>query len=205
MKNLNSINNHQTKNTLDRIFYNAMRLFLEKGYHATAIDDITRAAGITKGAFYWHFKSKEGLLRMIIEKFEKQFLDGLVQSVKAVEGGILDKFEKMIRYNAAFAYYNRELSVSFTTLAGELVGAHHAIEPEIKRIYAKYQLFLSGLINQGQREKVFKGDLNAAILALVIIAFHDGILLRWFMNKDEIDGRAYVETFKKIILRGMLV
>jgi hypothetical protein len=40
--------------------------------------------------------------------------------------------------------------------------------------------------------------------ALVIIAFHVGILLQWSMNKDEIDGEAYVNTFKRIMLHGMM-
>jgi AcrR family transcriptional regulator len=54
---------------------------LEKGYHGTSIDDITKAAGLTKGALYWHFRGKEDLLQKIVEEFEKRFLDGLIQSV----------------------------------------------------------------------------------------------------------------------------
>ena len=100
---------------------------MEKGYHGTSIDDITQAAGLTKGALYWHFRSKEDLLKRIVEEFERRFLDGLIQAVKDVQGDILDKIEKYFRYNAAFSYYNRELCVSFTTLAAELVGAHHGI------------------------------------------------------------------------------
>jgi hypothetical protein len=62
----------------------------------------------------------------------------------------------MLRFNAAFAYYNRELCTSFTTLTAELVGTHHGIEPEIRRINKKYQTFLSKLILEGKKEKVFK-------------------------------------------------
>jgi hypothetical protein len=32
------------------------------------------------------------------------------------------------------------------------------------------------------------------------MAFHDGILLQWFMNKDKIDGVAYVKKYNKILL-----
>jgi AcrR family transcriptional regulator len=181
-----------------------MRIFLEKGYHGTSIDDITRAAKLTKGALYWHFHSKEDLLKRIVEEFEKRFLDGLIQAVKDVRGDTHDKFEKFFRYNAAFSYYNRELCVSFTTLAAELVGAHHGTEPEFRRIYKKYQKFLSSLILQGKKEKVFKKVIDPDLAALIIIAFHDGILIRWFMNRNEIDGEAYVNTFKKIMLKGLM-
>ena len=205
MRNLVTAKTVQAKDTANRILREAMRIFLEKGYHGTSIDDITHAAGLTKGALYWHFRSKEDLLRRIVAEYEKGFLDGLINAVGEVKGGVSDKFDKYFRYNAAFAYYNRELCVSFTTLAAELIGAHHPVEPEIRRIYKRYQNFLSNLIVQGKKEKVFKKEIGGDLTALVIIAFHDGILLQWSMNRDEINGEAYVNTFKKIILKGLMV
>ena len=203
MKKLNN-KNLQSQETANRILNQAMRIFLEKGYHGTSIDDITQAAGLTKGALYWHFKSKEDLLKKLIGKYERSFLDNLIHAVTEVKGRASDKFEKYVRFNSAFAYYNRELCVSFTTLAAELVGAHHGIEPEIRRVYRKYQNFLSKLILQGKKEKIFRKEINAVLAALIVIAFHDGILLQWSMNREKIDGEAYVNTFKKIMLNGMM-
>ena len=204
MKKLNN-KNLRSQETANRILYQAMRIFLEKGYHGTSIDDITRAAKLTKGALYWHFHSKEDLLKRIIEEYERRFLDGMIQAVNEVKGTILDKIERYFRYNAAFAYYNRELCVSFDTLAAELVGAHHGIEAEFRRIYKKYQNFLSNLMVQGKKERFFKKEIDENLSALVIIAFHVGILFQWSMNKDEIDGKAYVNMFKKIMLQGLMV
>lgn len=203
MKKLNN-KNLQSQETANRILNQAMRIFLEKGYHGTSIDDITQAAGLTKGALYWHFKSKEDLLNKLIRKYEKSFLDNLIHAVTEVKGRASDKFEKYVRFNSAFAYYNRELCVSFTTLAAELVGAHHGVEPEIRRVYKKYRNFLSKLILQGKKEKIFRKEINAVLAALIVIAFHDGILLQWSMNREKIDGEAYVNTFKKIMLNGMM-
>jgi AcrR family transcriptional regulator len=203
MKKLNN-KNLQSQETANRILNQAMRIFLEKGYHGTSIDDITQAAGLTKGALYWHFKSKEDLVKKLIRKYERSFLDNLIHAVTEVKGRASDKFEKYVRFNSAFAYYNRELCVSFTTLAAELVGAHHGIEPEIRRVYRKYQNFLSKLILQGKKEKIFRKEINAVLAALIVIAFHDGILLQWSMNREKIDGEAYVNTFKKIMLNGMM-
>lgn len=189
--------------TQEKILQESMRLFLEKGYHGTSIDDITRAAGLTKGALYWHFKNKEELLKRIVEEFEKRFLNNLILAVGEVKGGVLDKFEKYIHFNSAFAYYNRELCVSFETLAAELVGAHDRIEPEFRRIYNKYQAFLSDMIMQGKREGVFKEDLDTNLSALTIMAFHHGVLFQWSMNRDVINGEIFVKTFRKIMLYGL--
>lgn len=204
MKSLASAKNLKLGNSEERILKQAMRLFLEKGYHGTSIDDITRAAGLTKGALYWHFRSKEDLLKRITQEFEKRFLNGLINALGEVKGGAVDKLEKLSRYNAAFAYYNPELCVSFTTLAAELVGAHHTIEMEIKRIYKKYQNFLLNLVLQGKKEKVFRKEIDGDLTALVIMAFHDGILLHWYMNKDKVDGEGLANTFRQIILNGLM-
>ena len=94
MKRSNNIKNLQSQETANRIFSQALRIFLKKGYHGTSIDDITKAARLSKGALYWHFKDKEALLRKIIEEFEKSFLDQMIRTVEKVEGGIFNKFEK---------------------------------------------------------------------------------------------------------------
>jgi len=198
-KSLKSLKSEETER---KIFYQGLKLFLKKGYHGTSIDDITRSAGVTKGALYWHFKSKEELLEKIVKEFEKSFIDKMIEVVGKIDEGPLEKIEKYIRFNSAFAYYNPELCVSFTTLAAELVGAH-LIKGEIKRIYKKYQNFLSDIIREGRRKKVFKKRIDPELTALLIIAFHDGILHQWWMNKNHIDGKAYVNLFKTIILNGL--
>ena len=45
----------------DKLLGAALRILREKGYNATAVDDLCAAAGVTKGAFFHHFKSKEDL------------------------------------------------------------------------------------------------------------------------------------------------
>ena len=205
MKKTKSIEPSAAENTADRILEQSMKLFFQKGYHGTSIDDITQATGVTKGALYWHYRNKEEVLKRIVEEYEKRYLNGLIQAVKEVKGSILDQFEKFFRYNAAFPYYHPDLCVSFTTLSGELVGAHHPIEPEIRRINKKYQKFLSGLILQGRKEKIFKKELDPDYAALVLIAFQSGSLLHWSMNRGEIDGKAYVEIGRKIMLSGLMV
>jgi TetR/AcrR family transcriptional repressor of nem operon len=44
-----------------RLLDSALRIIREKGYHATSVDELCAAAGVTKGAFFHHFKSKEDL------------------------------------------------------------------------------------------------------------------------------------------------
>src|SRR5436190_12768726 len=53
----------------DRILATTTTLLLERGYGATPIDEICRAAGITKGGLFYHFDSKDELVSAAVERF----------------------------------------------------------------------------------------------------------------------------------------
>lgn len=195
-----------SEDTANKILFSGMKLFVARGYHGTSVENITQAAGVTKGAFYWHFSSKEELLTRVIKEFEELFVDRVISAVQKVNGGPAEKLDEYIRYCAAFAYNNRELVVSFTTLSAELLGAtpRHEVESDIRRVYKKHQDFLSRLIESGKENNVFKKESDSKLVALVIMAFHDGVLLHWSMNRGKIAGEAYVDTYKNIIKNGLL-
>jgi AcrR family transcriptional regulator len=61
----------------------ARRLFSEKGYHGTSIDDLIEAAGIARGTFYLYFESK----RAIFDELLNELFETLAQAVKRIETG----------------------------------------------------------------------------------------------------------------------
>ena len=56
----------------DRIIEKSMELFKENGYHATKVETITKALGISKGNFYTYFNSKEEVLYEILDIMKEQ-------------------------------------------------------------------------------------------------------------------------------------
>lgn len=54
--------------TIESILDVAAKLFLEKGFEKTSMQDIVEAAGISKGAIYHHFASKEEIIQAVMEK-----------------------------------------------------------------------------------------------------------------------------------------
>ncbi|BDG45692.1 MULTISPECIES: TetR/AcrR family transcriptional regulator [Parageobacillus] len=75
----------------------AMKLFAEKGYYSTSIQDIVDAWGISKGAFYHHFSSKEDLMLAIIQHhFEK-----MLASITAIPQDSGSEKERFIQQIAA--------------------------------------------------------------------------------------------------------
>lgn len=54
--------------TKRKIFETSMKLFAEKGYDATSIEEITAKVGVAKGTLYYHFSSKEEIFNFLIEE-----------------------------------------------------------------------------------------------------------------------------------------
>ncbi|MEA5361552.1 TetR/AcrR family transcriptional regulator [Amycolatopsis sp., V23-08] len=53
----------------------ARELFATRGYQAVPADEITRAAGVTRGALYHHYADKQGLFRAVVEELERELTD----------------------------------------------------------------------------------------------------------------------------------
>ena len=60
------------RGTKDRILDSAQAFVLEKGFSATSLDDILTATGVTKGAFFHHFRSKADLAHKLVERFAEE-------------------------------------------------------------------------------------------------------------------------------------
>ena len=54
--------------TKRKIFETSMKLFAEKGYDATSIEEITSVVGVAKGTLYYHFSSKEEIFNFLVEE-----------------------------------------------------------------------------------------------------------------------------------------
>lgn len=76
----------------------ARRLFAEPGYHATATEDLVRAAGVTRGALYYHFEDKRALFCAVAEQLE----DELDQRVSAAASGGSDVWDGIVKGVDAF-------------------------------------------------------------------------------------------------------
>lgn len=140
----------------------AQGLFLTRGYEATTINDVIAATGLSKGAFYHHFRSKEDLLEAIAERFARESL-GFIERLRADPG--LDALRRLNRLLALSRDWKREhiaeLRAMFTTLLRpENAMLYHRI---VEAAFAVLAPALSAIIAQGEAEGVFDaGDPRTA-------------------------------------------
>jgi AcrR family transcriptional regulator len=188
----------------ERIVAKGIHLFLRTSFKATSIQNITDGLGITKGAFYWHFKSKDELLLTIIEKYDHELLERLYGHMDACEGDFIKRFREYHKYINEYAREHGELCVLFVTLAAEMAGSQTEAERKIKSVQKKYHKFIESLLTLGRSQGFFPPEYDVALNAHIIIAIHSGILLQWYMNRREVDGPSLARTYRDVILYGMV-
>ena len=91
--------------TKRKIFETSMKLFAEKGYDATSIEEITATVGVAKGTLYYHFSSKEEIFNFLVEegmKLLKNSIDiktsKLTNSIDKLKAVVLIQIKILVKY-----------------------------------------------------------------------------------------------------------
>jgi len=132
----------------------AQRLFLTRGYERTTINDVIAAAGLSKGAFYHHFRSKEDMLEAIAERFARESA-GFAGNLRA--DPTLNALRRLNLLLSLGRDWKREqmaqLRAMFTTLLyPQNAVLYHRIVDAVNAVLAPV---LAEIIAQGAAEGVF--------------------------------------------------
>jgi AcrR family transcriptional regulator len=103
----------EAKETKDKILLSALDVFCEKGYYCSTFVDVAERIGLSKGAVYWHFKTKRDLL---VELMNTMFV----------------KVEKLISKNAQDMTTLDDLKIHFIEHAHVICENAECHRPEIK-------------------------------------------------------------------------
>ena len=129
------------------IMEKALELFSEQGFEATSVQQITERCGISKGAFYLSFKTKEELLICMVEYYLQQFVTDIDQVVRSSlsKDIILVEFYKSVfqafKKNAASArvFFNEKVLLAKNELFQKIMAYDADISKSI--IYMLEQLY----------------------------------------------------------------
>lgn len=191
------------KDSPERLLRAGLKLFVRKGYRGSSVAEITKAAGMTRGALYCHFKTKEHLAREIIKLFEEKFLRSMMAYVEEGDGNPSAKLDRMLRFDIKFAGDYPELCLFMTMISAEMFGSRNRFESYLKSVYRRWSEFITGILEEGRQSGEFEKEIDPPMLALVIIGLHDGVLLQKEINREAIDLRSYTRHFKDLIISGV--
>lgn len=121
--------NYRSEQTKQKILDTAIRLFREHGYSATTVDDLCQAGGVTKGAFFHHFASKEAVALAAIDQWNRM-TGALFENAPYWQ--VKDPRERLLAYLDFRADLVRGEVCEFTCLLGTLVQETFASHPALQ-------------------------------------------------------------------------
>ena len=156
----------------------ADRLFYRQGYENTSFADIADAVGISRGNFYYHFKSKDEILDAVIGArlaYTKDFLAGWERA----GDGPLDRIRSFIRILIDNRADIKDFGCPVGTLATELAKLNHAAQPEANRLFTLFRTWL-------RRQFTLLGrGADADALAMHLLARSQGVATLANAFRDE--------------------
>jgi AcrR family transcriptional regulator len=179
----------------------AIGVFAQHGLDAATTDDIARAAGLSKGGLYWHFKSKDDILAAILIQLFDQELDVLQQLIIA-EGTVSSRVRQMIVHGVATVQQIEALlpvMLEFYALAAR----KSDVRQFLQKYYQRYHQLLTQLFEQGfARGEFHHGTAEAA--AITLIGQLEGMGLLWAIAPELVPLVDRSETTVELLLRGLM-
>jgi len=192
----------RSEETRMNILSEAQGLFAQKGYEATGIMDICDAAGVSKGAFYHHFPSKQAIFMALLEDWLAQ-LDVLMQAVMAAAPNVPEGLVEMAGLTSSVfeaADTQFPLFLEFWIQAGR--------QPEIWQTvvapYHRYQALFSSIFDKGIQEESLNQEISSAAAARVIIALAMGLLLQALFDPDGANWSQVTQEGVRMLMDGLI-
>jgi AcrR family transcriptional regulator len=176
----------------------ALGLFEAKGFAATSVQQITEGAGVTKGAFYHHFESKEDLLRLIHDEFVDVQLAALEQVIDEYDDPATQLHELLRMFLISTARYQANVTVFFQErryLTGE---PFHAVKSKRDR----FDRMFRSVVERGVQQGTFRSDLDPRIVGLGILGMC-AWTYQWYRPRGRFSAEQIADIYAGIIIDGL--
>ena len=181
----------------EEIFTEAVRIFREKGYHATSVQDIADAVGLQKGSLYHYISSKEELLFKIFERSTGELTQQLqtivasddsptVQLCRAIEAHLTALCEHLDIYSV---YLSERRVLSGRT--------HSRVRAEGER----HACLLVHIIQQGIAARDFRA-VDSKMTAHAILGMCNW-LYQWYSPDGRLKPHEIAEIFSDLMVDGL--
>ncbi len=175
----------------------ALEVFRVRGYDATSMEDLARAAGVTKPAFYHHVGSKEELLARGLTK-ALDALFAMLQEPEALTGTAAVRLRYIIRRIV-------ELEDALLAPVTVLLRSRGTTEAERQALERRrsFDAHMATLIAQGQQEGYLRADIDSNLMARLVIG-----MATWVIEWYQPGGRWTLDDVAKAVVEmastGML-
>ncbi|MFJ8887344.1 TetR/AcrR family transcriptional regulator [Streptomyces sp. NPDC102402] len=181
-----------------RLLAAATRLFAEQGYDRTSVQEIVEAAGVTKGALYHYFGSKEDLLQEVyarVLRLQQERLDAFANAEAPIERRLRDAAADVV---VTTIDNLDDASIFFRSMHHLSPEKNKQVRLERRRYHERFR----SLIEEGQRAGVF----SSATPADLVVDYHFGSihhLSTWYSPEGQLTQREVADHLADLLLKAL--
>jgi len=187
-----------TLDSRQEILRTAARLFQQRGYHATSMNDVASALKLSKGGLYHHFQSKDEILFNLMDHAmditQERVIDG-VQDIADPE----ERLRMLIRRHieVVLSVRDREITV--------MLHENHPLSPSLRRrINSRkkdYVHFVENLVAEVQRARQSRGSVTPRAAAFALLGMINWIY-QWYRPEGTLQQEHLVRQYTEIFFVG---
>lgn len=182
-----------------------LRVFGKKGYAATRLSDIASEAGVTRGAVYWHFGSKKGLMFAILREMTNPYMQialtvlesdlGPCEKIRGVVCGVMDAMDRKKDF-----LWHEQLALRFKAEHPKEFTEYHG---DVSVGTKKVTRLLRRAIRDGQSSGAIRSDVDAGIITGTVAAVLRGSALMKTMRPLSLLPRGRSQDVADLIIKGL--
>jgi AcrR family transcriptional regulator len=183
---------------LESLLAVAVKLFNERGYDGTSMEDLSRRRGITKSAIYHHVASKEELLRLATSR-ALDLLFAEADKLGQVDGPAMTRLEHLVRGSVLVLAGN----LPFVTLLLRVRGNTRAEREALAR-RREFDHLVADLVAQAAADGDLRADIDPAVTARLLFGLVNS-LIEWYRPRGAAAAEQLADTVAAVAFDGLRV
>ena len=179
----------------------ARRLFAEKGFHATTVEDIAAAAGVAKGTVYLYYKSKHDVYWAALERGITE-LQSEIQTRLEAQQTPEDKVRTFIAIKIRYFETNRDFFRIYFSELGSGLSNPAQMPAHIEQMYLHQARILEAVLQQGIQEKTIR-EIRTDTAAVAISDLIRGIIVQRLLGWSTKDVESDIRFVFDLVWRGV--
>ena len=187
-------------NTRLTILQKAFELIYSKGYQTTSIDDIIATTQVTKGAFYYHFKTKDEMGVAIIEEILRPTM--LESFIKPVENSAnpIEDFYNMISYLLLDdPFLQVKYGCPVGNLTQEMTPWNNQFSKALTELVDQWKITIEKAVANAQKSGLIKKDVDGNQVAFFIMSGYWGIRNFGKLQDNNSSYLVYLKEFRNYL------
>lgn len=186
------------KNTREKIIKTAWKLFYEEGFSETTINDIIREADISKGTFYYYFRSKDDLLSTLSEVLDREY-----ERLEREEPDGLSCFNKLIWLNYEVHSF-MERTMDYRLIAylysAQIVKESFSALLNRNRYYYRY---VERIMDEGRKNGELTDKMSVSDMVNYFSMGERSLVTEWCMNNGSFSLGEFSKKTFPVIMQGL--